>query len=193
MLNKMDFVEKKSLLYVCKIIIMKNLIIIRHAKSSWKLPLTDVERPLSKKGIYTAHLISSKIQNSIPKSFIVWCSKAKRTYETAMIFSQNLYFSFENIIIKEELYTFDEKKLEEIIKKCENKYDNLILFGHNNAITNFVNKFGDQIINNVPTSGVISMQFDTDDWNNLNKGIIKEYIVPSQFTHEQYKPEQIHR
>ena len=172
---------------------MKNLIIVRHSKSSWELPLNDIDRPLSKRGIHNAHLISTKIQDLLPKSFIIWSSKAKRAKETAMIFSQNLLINYENILIKNELYTFDEKKLEEIIKKCENMYDNLILFGHNEAITNFVNKFGDLFINNVPTSGVVSMQFDIDDWSKLKNGKILKSIFPSHYKHEQYKSEQIHR
>ena len=80
---------------------MKNLIFIRHSKSSWELPLNDIDRPLSNRGIHNAHLVSSKIENLLPKSFIIWSSNAKRAKETAMIFSQNLLFSFENISIKE--------------------------------------------------------------------------------------------
>ena len=193
-LLKNNILCKKNCFTLCilKYLIMKNLIIIRHSKSSWDLPLNDIDRPLSKRGIQNAHLISSKIQIVLPKSFIIWSSNSKRTKETAMIFSQNLLFSYENILIKEELYTFDAKILEEIIKKCENMYDNLILFGHNEAITNFVNKFGDLYINNVPTSGVVSIQFDIDDWTKLKKGKIIKTIFPSHYKHEQYNSKQIH-
>ncbi|WP_264558611.1 SixA phosphatase family protein [Flavobacterium sp. N2270] len=172
---------------------MKNLIIVRHSKSSWDLPLNDIDRPLSKRGIHDAHLISSKLHDLLPKSFIIWSSNAKRAKETAMIFSQNLLISYENIQIEEELYTFEVKKLEEFIKKCKNTYDNLILFGHNEAITNFVNKFGDTFIENVPTSGVVFMHFDTNDWNELEKGKVNRFIFPSHYKHEQYKSKQIHR
>ena len=164
---------------------MKNLIIVRHSKSSWELPLNDIDRPLSKRGIHNAHFISSKIQDLLPKSFVIWSSNAKRARETAMIFSQNLLINYENIIIKEELYTFDEINLEEIIKKCENMYDNLILFGHNEAITNFVNKFGNLFIENVPTSGVVSLQFDIENWNDLKKGSTLKTVFPRDFKHEQ--------
>ena len=175
-----------------KLMIMKNLILIRHSKSSWELPVNDIERPLSKRGIQDAHLISSNIQSLLPKSFIVWSSNAKRAKESAIIYSQNLMIPFENVIIKDELYTFDEKKLEQIIKKCENRYDNLILFGHNEAITNFVNKFGNLLIDNVPTSGFVSMQFDIDDWMNLKKGKTIETVFPSHYKNEQHVTKQIH-
>ena len=82
-------------------------------------------------------------------------------------------------MFKEELYTFDEKKLERIIKLCPNDYDNLILFGHNEAITNFVNKFGNIFIDNVSTSGFVNIIFDNNSWNEIEKGVTKKVIFPS--------------
>ena len=158
---------------------MKQLILVRHAKSSWGAPLRDIDRPLTNKGIQDAHLVSSQISNQIPKSFLVWSSIAKRATETAIIFAQNISFPIESIIFKEELYTFDESKLEKIIKSCPNEYDNLILFGHNEAITNFVNKFGSIFIDNVSTSGFVNIIFDTNSWNEIEKGVTKKVIFPS--------------
>lgn len=171
---------------------MKNLILIRHAKSSWEIPLRDIDRPLSKRGIYDAHLISTKINDFLPKTFVVWSSVAKRAKETALILTQNLGIPNETIFLKEGLYTFDESQLEEEIKKCENKYDNLILFGHNDAITNFVNKFGNLFIDNVPTTGFVSLEMQIQDWKELKKGKTVKTIFPSHFKHEQYKPQSIH-
>lgn len=172
---------------------MKKLILIRHAKSSWETPLKDIDRPLSTRGIFDAHLISNKILEYLPKSFIVWSSYAKRAKETATIISQNLNIPLDTIIYKQDLYTFDEYDLEKAIKNCENKFDNLILFGHNGAITNFVNKFGDIFIDNVPTSGVVSMEFNEDDWTKIKKGRTKKTIFPRHFKYEQqYKSESIH-
>ena len=157
---------------------MKQLILVRHAKSSWDAPLQDIDRPLSNKGIQDAHLVSTHISNEVPKSFIVWSSIAKRAAETALIFSQNISFPFESVMIKEELYTFDENKLEKVIKAFDNNYDNVILFGHNEAITNFVNKFGDIFIDNVSTSGLVFLQFNTNDWHNINNGKTLKVLFP---------------
>lgn len=164
---------------------MKTLILIRHAKSSWDLPLKDIDRPLSKRGIRDAHLVSASLQNYLTKKFIVWSSISKRTRETALIFSDNLHFPFETIFFKEELYTFDENELSKHIKNCNNQYDNLILFGHNDAITNFVNKFGDTFIENVPTTGVVKMEFQIDSWEHLKKGTIIATVFPSNLKNEQ--------
>ena len=158
---------------------MKQLILIRHAKSSWEAPLRDIDRPLTNRGIQDAHLVSSHIGNQIPKTFLVWSSIAKRASETAIIFAQNISFPIKSIIFKEELYTFDEKNLERIVKSCPNDYENLILFGHNEAITNFVNKFGSIFIDNVSTSGFVTIIFDSNSWNDIEKGVTKKVIFPS--------------
>lgn len=82
------------------------------------------------------------------------------------------------IEIIDQLYTFDSNQLEQIVKSCQNDCNNLILFGHNNAITDFVNKFGDVFIDNVPTAGFVTIIFDTDSWSKINKGKTIEIIVP---------------
>ncbi|KAF2330713.1 SixA phosphatase family protein [Flavobacterium daemonense] len=157
---------------------MKNLILIRHAKSSWEAPLKDFDRPLMKRGILDAHEVSSNISKYLPKTYIMWSSSAARASETALIFAQNISYPLESIIFKDELYTFDDKQLEKVIKSCDNSFDSVILFGHNEAITNFVNKFGDVFIENVPTSGFVSLQFDSDSWEALNKGKTHKTIFP---------------
>ncbi|MDR7372815.1 histidine phosphatase family protein [Flavobacterium aquidurense] len=157
---------------------MKNLILIRHAKSSWEAPLKDFDRPLMKRGILDAHDVSANISKFLPKTYIIWSSSAARASETALIFAQNISYPIESIIFKDDLYTFDDKQLENVIKSCDNSLESVILFGHNEAITNFVNKFGDVFIENVPTSGFVSLQFDTESWDQLNKGKTHKTIFP---------------
>jgi phosphohistidine phosphatase len=110
--------------------------------------------------------------------YLLWSSPAKRAAETAVIFAQNISFPVESIVFKEELYTFDGKKLEEIIKSCPDVYDNLIVFGHNEAITNFVNKFGNIFVDNVSTSGFVKIIFENTSWNDIENGITKKVIFP---------------
>jgi phosphohistidine phosphatase len=49
---------------------MKNLILIRHAKSNWDAPLQDLDRPLDQRGMKDAHLVSSRILDFIPKTYV---------------------------------------------------------------------------------------------------------------------------
>jgi phosphohistidine phosphatase len=157
---------------------MKNLILIRHAKSSWDAPLHDKDRPITSQGIDDAHLVSSKIASLLPKSYIIWCSTGKRAMETATIFAQNLSYPLESIVFKEELYTFDVHQLEKVIQSCPSNYENVIIFGHNGAITDFVNKFGDRYIDNVSTAGVVCLRFDAEDWQTIQNGVIQKTVFP---------------
>ena len=157
---------------------MKNLILIRHAKSSWDSPSTDKKRPLASKGVADAHLVSSHIAPFLPDKSIIWSSTAKRAKDTATIFLQNMTYPLESIIFKEDLYTFDVNELAKIIKSCNNSYDCVIVFGHNGAITDFVNKFGDTFVENVCTSGFVSIDFDADSWESIDKGHTKKVIFP---------------
>ncbi|MBK0370108.1 SixA phosphatase family protein [Flavobacterium agrisoli] len=157
---------------------MKNLILIRHAKSSWEAPLQDFDRPLQMKGIVNAHMVSAAVSEFLPKTYIIWSSPAARAKETAFIFAQNMSYPLESIVFKNELYTFDRKELENVIKSCDNDFDSVILFGHNEAITNFVNKFGDVFIENVPTSGFVSLQFEASSWDEIKKGKTHKVLFP---------------
>jgi len=174
--------EKKNLYWsVENSRLMKKLILIRHGKSSWDLPVIDKERPLANRGIKDAYLMADKIQPYLPNSFVFWSSTAKRTAETAKIFAQNLKCPDELIIFKDTLYTFDEKQLENEIKKCDDRFDNLIIFGHNPAITDFVNEFGNVYVDNVTTCGFVSMVFEQSQWSILAKGKVQKIIFPKDF------------
>lgn len=157
---------------------MKNLILIRHAKSSWDAPVHDKDRVLAQRGVRDAHLVAQNISEFIPKLNLIWSSTAKRAAETAIIFAQNQMWPLESIIFKDELYTFDASKLEKVIKSCDDSYENVILFGHNEAITDFVNKFGDIFIDNVPTAGFVSLSFSSDSWTTISNGKTNKILFP---------------
>ena len=157
---------------------MKNLILVRHAKSSWEVPVHDKDRGLTNQGMKDAHLISNEVKNLVPKTYLIFSSTAKRATNTALIFAQNFAYPLESIIYKEDLYTFDENKLEKFVKSFNNSCETVILFGHNGAITDFVNKFGDVFIENVPTSGFVHMKFESDEWKNINSGKVNKTLFP---------------
>ena len=163
---------------------MKNLIIVRHAKSSWENPVSDKERNLTDRGRNDAALVSLESLGLIRNKFVLFSSNARRALETAAIFATNYSFPFNDIIINEDLYTFDENQLEKVIKSLNNDLENVILFGHNEAITNFVNKFGDIFIENVPTSGLIWIEFDCLEWKLLKKGKTKKVVFPRELKYE---------
>lgn len=152
------------------------LILIRHAKSSWEENVKDHERPLSFRGIDDAQLVFREMSSLLNIEYKILSSTSKRTTQTAKIFCTINAVNFEDIVFKDELYTFNVNEFEKVISKNFSK--NLIIFGHNNAITDFVNKFGDYYIENVPTCGVVILKFDELDTIFPNKGAIIKTIFP---------------
>lgn len=159
---------------------MKNVILIRHGKSNWNLPLNDIDRPINQKGIENSYKIAEFSIVDFDSFTKIISSPAKRTLETSKIFKEVWKLKNDTISVVPELYTFNLLNLEEIVKSCLNEYQTLIIFGHNSAITDFVNKFGDIFIDNVPTSGFVSITFQTDNWKAINKGKTDKIIFPSQ-------------
>jgi len=157
---------------------VKKIILIRHAKSSWDFPIKDHDRPLSNRGIQDAHLVSEVLGGILPKLNYILSSTAKRASETAELIAQCLNWPTDRIVFDEKLYTFDGLQLSKIVKSFNDGYENVIVFGHNDAITEFVNTFGDLYINNVPTCGVVMISFDVNSWSLIKKGSTTNTIFP---------------
>ena len=68
---------------------MKTLLLVRHAKSCWENNLPDFDRPLNKRGIKDANLVSNALMDSNINPNIILCSAANRTRLTADIFVKN--------------------------------------------------------------------------------------------------------
>lgn len=157
---------------------MLSLILVRHAKSSWDLPVNDKQRKLTPQGENAIKKVALLANEYVNNDFTIWSSTATRAKATALLFCDNASIDKNLIVLKEELYTFSMRDLERQVKQCESSVKALILFGHNEAITDFVNKFGDINIDNVPTAGLVYLQFDTDCWENINQGKVVKIIFP---------------
>ncbi|WP_092581117.1 SixA phosphatase family protein [Hyunsoonleella jejuensis] len=157
---------------------MKTLILIRHAKSSWEYDVIDHERPLKKRGINDANLIANKLKSLKPKIDKVLISDAMRTKLTAEIILPQLNISSDIISYSSKLYDFSGENLVSVIKSCDNSINALLVFGHNYAITAFVNAYGNVFIDNVPTCGVVAIKFDVNKWSEINSGTTEYTIFP---------------
>ncbi len=157
---------------------MKRLILVRHGKSSWKENLPDKERPLKKRAYKDAGLVINEFGQFQSTPLVMWSSPAVRALTTAKLFKEELEVLEENFVVKEELYTFDKKDLLAIIRTCDDSVDNLIVFGHNPAMTNLVNFLGDQNFDNVPTTGLTVIEFDTSSWKGVKNGKTLLYLFP---------------
>lgn len=161
---------------------MKSITFIRHAKSSWEFQLPDEKRTLNKRGLFDSEFMSSL---DIVKSFkpeAVFCSTAKRTRETCRAFIKNAVFEESMVSYSDQLYDFSGAYLEVFIKEIDPKFSKVIIFGHNNALTTLVNQIGDASIDNIPTCGIVKLNFNTDSWGGCTNGFLEYKIFPKNFT-----------
>ena len=77
---------------------MKTLLLLRHAKSSWKHPeLADHDRPLNKRGKRTAPRVSALLQDEDLIPDLILCSSAVRAHTTALLVAKACAYAGESI------------------------------------------------------------------------------------------------
>ncbi len=147
---------------------MKTLYLVRHAKSSWNFPdLADDERPLLEKGKKrTKKVIDYLLANNVHVDYII-SSHAIRALETAKIIAHALNYPLNEIKVERQIYHANADKLYNQFFDLPEKCDALMLVGHNPTFTSFANHFLDNKIDWLPTSGVVSVSFDTDRWEDV--------------------------
>lgn len=144
---------------------MKELIIVRHAKSSWKESgLDDRERPLNKRGERDAPEIGARLARRKDRPDLIVSSPAVRALTTARIIARKLGYERKDIVVKERLYGAGVVELLDVIRNADESVGTLMLFGHNPGLTELANRLGPREIPNLPTCGVLHLRFDADIW-----------------------------
>ncbi|MDE0343356.1 MAG: histidine phosphatase family protein [Deltaproteobacteria bacterium] len=144
---------------------MKHLILIRHAKSSWKgSTLDDRERPLNRRGERDAPEMGVRLARRNVKPELIVSSPALRALETARIIAKSLGYARNEIVVKERLYGAGVVELLDVIRNADESVATLMLFGHNPGLTELANHLGPRPIPNLPTCGVLHLKFEADVW-----------------------------
>ena len=149
---------------------MKTLVIVRHGKSSWDDPsLSDHQRPLAKRGLRDAPMMGARLADWGPPVDRVISSSAVRALTTAELITQEMGLPWDEIVVDEELYHATEEDMLDIIQDQEDYLDGLMLFGHNPGMTYLVNDLSDLDLGNLPTCGVVVLQFAVDCWTEIGE------------------------
>lgn len=162
---------------------MKNLLIMRHAKSDWgDSSLSDFDRPLNKRGERSAPFMGKELiaRNKVPELIISSpANRAKTTaelvaeasgYESDIQFERDFYFGYVDEIIN-------------IVSKLGEKYERIMIIGHNPTLESLVATLSKKIVGYaMPTAAVASLLFDIDSWKQLDKrsGSLEWLIHPKE-------------
>lgn len=150
---------------------MIRLVVIRHAKSSWKdRQLRDRDRPLNKRGKSDLLAIGAVIAQTLPGPDIVLASPAKRTRQTVKGIQSQADFASAVVRYVERIYDAGYRDLLDLLSELRDGEKTVYLVGHNPAVTDLVNFVGDVELSNLPTCGVACILFSRESWKILQQG-----------------------
>jgi phosphohistidine phosphatase len=149
---------------------LKILHVVRHAKSAWDNDgIADIDRTLKSKGIRNAYEISRKLKLNqlVPDKILT--SPANRALHTAVIFARVFEYPLDELEISNILYESSANKIVDLIRKQKDEYQSLMIFGHNPDFTDLVNIFIKSPIDIIPTSGVVTLKFNSLGWKGIDR------------------------
>lgn len=110
---------------------MKTLLILRHAKSSWKnLSLADIDRPLNKRGKRDAPRMGALLLEEDLVPDLIISSPAVRARKTAKAVSNNSGYEGK-IEIQPDFYPGDPDSFIEAFYSIPDKFDRVMVVAHN--------------------------------------------------------------
>lgn len=151
---------------------MKYLYLVRHAKSSWDFPeLPDFERPLNSRGKRNAPEMGIRLASRNLELDSIVSSPANRAITTAKAIADKLDFSPGDIVEDESVYHAAGPELVRTIREFSDTWREVMLVGHNPGFTDLANflKEQDYRISNIPTCGVVAIEFTINKWVNVGK------------------------
>ncbi len=163
---------------------MKEIYLIRHAKSSWKQPeLSDFDRPLNKRGERDAPFMAQKMVAKGMAIDAIVASPSARTTATAAAFAKALAYPDEAIHWKKEIYEASAATLLQVVQQLEASWQSVALFAHNFACTDWANYYASPPISNVPTTGVVHLSFAVEHWKDIhrNNGQVLDFNYPKLY------------
>ncbi|MBL7738315.1 MAG: histidine phosphatase family protein [Chitinophagaceae bacterium] len=154
---------------------MKQLILVRHAKSDWSTPsLGDFDRPLNERGKRDAPMMAQRLLEKKIKIDVFVSSPAKRARKTAVVFAKEYKSDKEGIIFIEDLYAAPAEVFSAVIGRLDDQFDSAAIFSHNPGITDFANSLTNTRIDNIPTCGIFAVKADIRKWKDF-EGAPKEF------------------
>lgn len=145
----------------------KNLLLMRHAKPSWKDDkLEDHERPLKKRGKKDATLIAKVMKKKDLIPDLILSSTAVRASETVEVVTETLGYD-DQIMFADELYMGEPQDFVNILRTLGDEYQTVMIVAHNPGLEAYL-----QIVNEkieaLPTAALGHLVLSLDSWKELS-------------------------
>ncbi len=163
---------------------MKNVYLIRHAKSDWSdESQSDFERGLNKRGQKAILTMANALKERRVIPDLILSSSAKRAKLTAKGLAKEIEYSGKITYI-DALYMAEPIDVISIIQEIKDKYDNVFIVGHNPETTELTDQMLDDYIENVPTLGIVALELPIKHWKEFKPEKVKLnfFIYPKMYT-----------
>ena len=143
---------------------------MRHAKANLGDAFeNDFDRTLSDRGKKDAPEMGKRLKKNGVKPDLIISSPAARALKTAKEIAKEIDYPEKNIVTEPEIYQADIIDLIKVIRNLDDKNNKVMLFGHNPGLTGLVGYLTNQFIDNIPTSGVVQINFDFQTWKQVTQ------------------------
>ncbi len=145
---------------------MKTLLLLRHAKSSWKHPeLADHDRPLNKRGKAEAPRVGEWLRRQGLAPDLIVSSTARRARKTAEKVAEMSGYEGE-VQLEESLYMGDPEDYFEALRAVADKHDCVMVVGHNPGLEEFLDLLtrSDELM---PTAALAQISLSIEHWRQL--------------------------
>lgn len=147
---------------------MKTLLILRHAKSSWKQPeLTDHERPLTKRGQRAAIGVGKLLREEDLQPDLILSSTAVRARTTAEAVIEESGYEGE-IELRREFYPGEPEDYLATLRGLSDEYQRVMVVGHNPGLEELL----DQLTGEMPgltTAALAQVALPIQSWRELGE------------------------
>lgn len=149
---------------------MKQLYLLRHAKSSWDQPnLDDFERPLNKRGHRDAPVMGKVIAGLELQPDLIISSPAVRAAFTARIVAGQIGISDSRLRYDNRVYDASVNTLLQILRSVDQNISTLLMVGHNPGLTDLIDYLSNKKIENLQTAGLYGMKFNIANWQDIGE------------------------
>jgi phosphohistidine phosphatase len=131
--------------------------------------MTDLERPLNNRGKRDAPFMGKLLARRGIKPEMIFSSPAKRAEKSAKIIAEEIGYPLDEIVTLAAIYDASEADLLEIVRDIDDRYHEVMLFGHNPGMTSLVNYLSDFELDNLPTSGIVCLEFNERAWRKISR------------------------
>ena len=166
----------------------KTLLLMRHAKSSWKEgDVKDYDRPLTKRGKKDAPMMAQLLKKELLLPDLILCSTAKRARHTVRAMIEELEISKEIVMEMESLYLAEPQAYMDAFREQSDEANCLLVVGHNPGLEALAQVLSDSVLS-LPTSAVAEIKLPIKKWSDLNEkteGELKNIWKPKELKKKQ--------